>query len=362
MTNQMQFKRAIKLDARGRVALVGPPGSGKSYTALKLARLLAGPNGKIAALDTEHGSLSKYADAFDFDVIELDSFTPDQFLGALDAAEANKYDVFCADSLSHFWMGLGGALEFVDEHSRRNQGRSADTFAAWKDWRPYERLMVDRMIASPCHVIVTMRTKTEYVEEVNERGKKVRRKVGLAPVQREGLEYEFDLVGYMDDDNTLLVDKTRCSAYVGRTIAKPGEKEFEPFREWLKGTKRDISAPARSSEPMPRNGNGSVRHVAAAVRTEPPLKVQELWRTMKKDRESFNRVFADARAALENIFGKETGNAKYVDALHRHNIKSAESYKGNFTEPNQAVLELFNIIRAAEPAIVEEAVPGEVHA
>ena len=61
------FKKAVKYDAKGRIALIGPAGAGKSMTMLKFARSLAGPAGTIAALDTEHGSLSKYADQFDFE-------------------------------------------------------------------------------------------------------------------------------------------------------------------------------------------------------------------------------------------------------------------------------------------------------
>jgi hypothetical protein len=235
----MQFKKAVKYDAKGRVALVGPAGSGKSYTMLRLARTLAGAAGTIAAIDTEHGSLSKYADLFDFDVIELDSFTPDNFLNALAAAEAEKYDVFCCDSLSHFWMGKDGALEFTDMRAKYHK----DRMGGWKDFSPLELSMVNSMVASPCHIIVTMRTKTEYVEEIDQRtGKKKRVKIGLMPVQRAGLEYEFDLVAYMDDENNLITDKTRCPHYTGKALAKPSEKDFAPFQDWLKGAKRDAVA------------------------------------------------------------------------------------------------------------------------
>lgn len=236
----VQFKKAVKYDARGRIALVGPAGAGKSWTMLTLARVLAGPEGTIAAVDTEHGSLSKYSDVAEFggfDVIEPDEFSPDLFLKALDAAEAGGYSVFCCDSLSHFWMGRGGALEFVDMAAKRHK----DQMGGWKDFRPHERLMVDRMIASPCHIIVTMRTKTDY-QEVTENGKKKRVKVGLAPVQREGLEYEFDLVGYMDEDNTLIVDKTRCAALNQKALVKPGPATFAPFVDWLKGVKKEPPA------------------------------------------------------------------------------------------------------------------------
>ena len=186
------FAKAVKYAAKGRVALIGPAGSGKSYTMLLLARALAGPTGRIAAIDTEHGSLSKYADIFDFDVMELDRFSPSAFVDTLHAAEDAAYDVFCCDSLSHFWVGRDGALEFVDMAAKRNR----DNMGGWKEFRPHERLMVEEMISSSCHVICTMRTKTDYQEQVDSNGKKKRVKIGLAPVQRDGLEYEFDLVGY----------------------------------------------------------------------------------------------------------------------------------------------------------------------
>lgn len=230
----IQFQKAVKYGMKGRVALIGPAGSGKSYTGMVLAKILAGPNGKIAAVDTEHGSLSKYADKFDFDVIDLAESSVENFKAALTAAEEAKYDVFMCDSLSHFWMGKGGALEFVDMAAKRHK----DQMGGWKDFRPHEREMVDRMLASPCHIIMTMRTKTDYQEVTGSDGKKKRVKIGLAPVQREGLEYEFDLVGYMDDENTLIVDKTRFSDFSQKAFTKPGAKEFAPFVEWLKGEER----------------------------------------------------------------------------------------------------------------------------
>lgn len=237
----MQFKKAVKYETKGRVALVGPAGSGKSLTALKMARHLVGPDGKIAAIDTEHGSLSKYADLEEFDVIELDSYTADNFFASLKAAEDGGYGAFVTDSLSHFWMGKDGTLEFVDEKKKSARGRGADQMDGWKEWSPTERRMIDAMLASKCHVICTMRTKTEYREEEyfkNGEKKTKRVKVGLMPVQRAGLEYEFDLIGYMTDENDFVTDKTRCPYYAGKAITKPSGKDFEPFRVWLAGEKR----------------------------------------------------------------------------------------------------------------------------
>src|ERR1700722_8503974 len=104
----ISFAKAVKYEAKGRIALIGPAGSGKSFTMLTAARALAGKDGKIAAIDTEQGSLAKYADQFEFDVCPLADFTAQNFLEALHAAEKEGYAVFCCDSLSHFWMGRGG--------------------------------------------------------------------------------------------------------------------------------------------------------------------------------------------------------------------------------------------------------------
>jgi hypothetical protein len=266
----IQFKKAQKYGAKGRVALIGPAGSGKSFSALRMARTLVGPTGRIAAIDTEHGSLSKYAHTpkcpadckdpshFDFDVFELDSYSPENFQAALDAAIEAKYDAFLADSLSHFWMGKDGALEFVDMAAKKSSSR--DGMSGWKEFRPHERGMVDSMIAAPLHVVVTMRTKTDYAEVEDGKGKKKRVKIGLAPVQREGLEFEFDLVGLMTDTNDFIVDKSRCFDMNGKVYTKPGEKEFAIFRDWLSG---DV-APEKPKQQAPlqqpqahTNGNGN---------------------------------------------------------------------------------------------------------
>ena len=127
MAAAIQFKKAVKFESKGRVALVGPAGSGKSFTALMIARMLVGPEGKIAAVDTEHGSLSKYAHTMkcggpgvcedashhDFDVVELSDYSPEVFKATLRAAEQAGYDAFVTDSLSHFWMGKNAEAERV---------------------------------------------------------------------------------------------------------------------------------------------------------------------------------------------------------------------------------------------------------
>lgn len=224
------FKKAEKKQLKLRMALMGPSGSGKSYTALQVAKTLAG-DGEIAAIDTEHSTLSKYSDLADFDVCELESFHPDKYVEAIKEAAEGGYSVLIIDSLSHAWSGKDGLLEEVDKiGKRKNLGNS---FAAWKDANPILSRLIEAILSFPGHVIVTLRTKTEYVVEQNERGKSVPRKVGLAPVFKEGLEYEMDVAVEMDLDNNMIVSKSRCPKLAGQVINKPGKEVAETLRAWL---------------------------------------------------------------------------------------------------------------------------------
>ena len=221
------FKRATKSQAKLRMAVMGPSGSGKTYTSLSVATAL----GKVAVIDTEHGSASKYGDRFTFDVLELSDYHPQQYIDAIQAAGEGDYDVLVIDSLSHAWNGAGGVLEIVDRAARRSE--SKNTFAAWRDATPLHNQLVEALLSVPLHLITTMRSKTEYVLERDERGKMTPRKVGLAPVQREGMEYEFDVVAEMDMKNTLFITKTRIPRLAGKVIPYPDAALGETLRAWL---------------------------------------------------------------------------------------------------------------------------------
>lgn len=220
----MSFARATKKKQKARVALIGPSGSGKTYTALQFGKTLGK---KIALIDTERGSASKYAgDVADFDVCELHRFEPQKYIDAMREAAAEGYDVIVVDSLTHAWTGEGGLLDQKDKHQGKN------SFDAWRHLTPQHNALIDAILGYPGHVIATMRVKTEYViEDVG--GKKVPRKVGLAPVQRDGLEYEFDVVADMDPDNCMHVSKSRCPALVGAAVRKPGADVAKTLLAWL---------------------------------------------------------------------------------------------------------------------------------
>ncbi len=238
----IMFHKATRKRIRLREALLGPSGSGKTYTALDHATRLASHFGlKIAVIDTEHGSASKYADRFSFDVVELSLFAVENYIDAINEAAEAGYGILIIDSLSHAWSGPGGLLEFVDKTARKM--KSPNPYAAWGEATPKQHQLIETMLTYPGHLIVTMRTKMEYVQEKDPHsGKTVVRKVGMQPVQRDGLEYEFDIVGDIDQDHDLLVSKTRCSALADRLFPKPGQNFAEPVIAWLEGFEREAEA------------------------------------------------------------------------------------------------------------------------
>src|SRR5690606_22027456 len=150
---------------------------------------------------------SKYADLFKFDVCEPDTFDPRDLTEMIIGAAKAGYSVFVVDSLSHYWMGTGGELDLVDAAAKRIRDNS---FAAWKTVTPIHNQLVDTLISTKIHIIACLRTKTEWVLEKDEKtGKSAPRKVGTTPIMRDGIEFEFDVCGDLDQENNLTITKSR---------------------------------------------------------------------------------------------------------------------------------------------------------
>lgn len=243
------FVPAAKEKLHARVAIDGPTGAGKTWTMLVWARILAGPTGKIGVIDTENRSAAYYAPdprkpipprmnfwdpPFEFGHMAWGPpYDPVALARTIETAEkeVGEDGVVCVDSFTHFWNGEGGTLDVVDNAAAKVHG---NTFAGWKVGTPVQRNLLDVIVHARCHVIVTMRSKMEWVIETNEKGKQVPRKIGMAPEQRAGIEYEFTVVADMDLDHRMAFTKTRCSDLDGAVIA-PG-RAHEPaklFADWL---------------------------------------------------------------------------------------------------------------------------------
>lgn len=200
------FKKAERKQAKLRLALAGPSGSGKTYSALLLAQ---GLGGRIAVLDTEHGSASLYADLVDFDAMELHApYSPERYIEVIAAAEQAGYETLVIDSYSHEWTGSGGCLEINE--SVAHQKFRGNTWAAWNETTPRHRKLTDKILTSSMHIICTMRSKTETVQG---EGKKIL-KLGMKSEQRDGTDYEFTVVlDLTHDGHTATASKDRTKLF-----------------------------------------------------------------------------------------------------------------------------------------------------
>ncbi len=227
-----EIHRATKCRAKLRLGMSGPAGSGKTYSALLIAHGLGGQEGSIGLIDTEHGSGDLYADLLPegYDVLQLTPpFTPARYIEAIHALEDAGVQTIIVDSLSHAWTGEGGSL---DRHGKIAD-RSGNSWQAWRQVTPEHNALVEAMLQSPCHVIATMRAKTEYVQEKDERtGRQVVRKIGLAPVMRDGIEYEFTVFMELDSQHLAHVGKDRTRLFDGM-ILRPDAQMGRELLAWL---------------------------------------------------------------------------------------------------------------------------------
>lgn len=224
----MAFQKATRKQQKLRLALVGPSGSGKTRTALEICKGLGGP--QIGVIDTERGSSELYCDVADFMVCQLaPPYSPDRYIQMMNEAAGEGIDPLIIDSGSHAWVGQGGVLEMADQYGK---GKN-NPFGGWREATPQHQKLVEAMLTYPGHLILTMRTKTAYEIQENERGKKAPVKIGLAPVQRDGLEYEFTVVMDLSIENYITVSKDRTSLFKEKPPFIGTPETGKLLKEWL---------------------------------------------------------------------------------------------------------------------------------
>jgi hypothetical protein len=222
------FRKATKSKSKLRAAISGPPGSGKSMSALRLA---TGMGGSIAAIDSEDGSIELYSDRFEFDVKTLDEKhrTVRDYVAAIREAGAAGYEVLIIDSLSHAWQELLDEVEKIAKAKYRG-----NTWSAWSEGTPIQKELTMAILTYPGHVIATMRTKIVYETSKDERtGKSNIQRIGLAPEQGKGIEYEFSVLFQIDQNHILTCVKDRTGKFQDRLIEKPGEELGQELAAWL---------------------------------------------------------------------------------------------------------------------------------
>ncbi|MDF3000552.1 MAG: hypothetical protein K0Q48_671 [Bacillota bacterium] len=234
----MGFEKVTRKKAKLRLALTGVSGAGKSLGALYIAYGITGDWEKIAFIDTEHERGRFYADRRDLP-FETGSFlyqplyppySPERYKQFVqEAAEAVGPDgVVIVDSFSHGWNNDGGVLE-IKEKIATQPGKTS--YTAWNEAGKEQNSLVNTILAVECHTIVTMRSKMDYAMQENDRGKLAPVKIGLAPIQRDDTEYEFDIV--LDIARNHIATASKDTTFLDKFGEAITPKLGEDLRAWL---------------------------------------------------------------------------------------------------------------------------------
>jgi hypothetical protein len=221
MKLQVATRKKVKL----RLGLSAVSGGGKTYSALKLAKGLVGEWGKIAVIDTENNSASLYSHLGEFLTLELTApYTPERYIEAIKTCENAGVECIIIDSITHEWDGKGGILEI---HS----SMTGNSFTNWSSITPRHQKFIDAILHSTCHVITTVRRKTEY-EMIKDGTKTKVEKAGLKEVTREGFEYELTVNFNLDEKHNCTASKDRTGLFMDRPHFTITEKTGELIAHW----------------------------------------------------------------------------------------------------------------------------------
>lgn len=357
----MAFTRAERQQVYIKMAITGPSGSGKTMGALRLA---FGLGKKVALIDTENGSGSLYAHVGHYDQQQIAApFTVQKYIAAIQEAAAAGYDVLIIDSLSHAWAGDGGLL---DQKSAKDS-RGGNSFSNWADVSKVYEQFKSTLLQSPIHIIGTMRSKQEYVIEQDSRGKSTPRKVGLAPIQREGMEYEFTTVFDVDMTHIAATSKDRTGLFTDE-INQITESHGKRLVEWLAGGSAAAPQPPSQENIAPQKNiapqNSEHRQTRQPERPAPQPRparpsgpsgaapdgtIQERRTYLRQQVQSMSD--ADAATTLEifqEVFGRNDYGAFSLAQCQRA-IAAIETGKWEETDP----FDNANGFQAQQPALME---------
>ncbi len=226
----MNIRKAERKQAKIKMAIQGPAGSGKTYSSLLLAKGLCDSLERVCVIDTENGSSDLYDHLGQYYIIAISSpFTPEKYIQAIELAESSGMEVIIIDSLSHSWEYL------LDYHA----GLPGNSFANWSKVTPRNNALFSKILSSRAHIIATLRVKQDYVL-TDKNGKMVPEKVGLKAVQRDGADYEFTLVFDINIRHQVTCSKDRTGLFIDCPEFIIDPATGQSLKKWCMGGTEDL--------------------------------------------------------------------------------------------------------------------------
>ena len=316
------MRKAQRKKAKLRLGISGPAGGGKTLGALLFAYGITGDWDDICIIDSENYSGDLYANSTkagveikEYNIISLAApYTPEKYVSAIRECESAGIKVVIIDSLTHAWAGVGGLLDKKGQIEKSNKP-GVNSWTAWRDITPMHNNLVDTILSSKCHIVATLRAKMEHVQEKDpSTGRVVVRKIGMNPVQRDGMEYEFTTFVDVDQDHQCTSSKDRTSIVDGRVFQLLPELGKQ-FLEWLESgtdeTPQPVNWPAFWAGVKSKLGysEDDVHAIASAMRKTQITSLSDWSREEVSElMEKLKQVYAEDQAKLKEMEGQQEGN------------------------------------------------------
>lgn len=322
----MRFQKAQKQAIKGRIILAGTAGAGRIKAALALATGLT--DAKIAVLDTENGMAKLHSDVGEFDVLEMSApFTTEKFTNVVELAETEGYGVLIIDSLSQAWAGEGGILEQVGKLTASKGSKNG----VWDTVQPQHDEMMNRIRKANLHVLVVLQCKTEYLV-TDAPGALAPKKIGLNPIQRDGIDYGFHAVFYVDEPSQVATCSADHTSLFGGGFADVLNKAHgEQLRAWLdNGVTPAAEVKKEKETKAPPSGNAT----ALFISENQKIILTKLLNETQADRPKFLSHFKVEK--LENFPAARFDEA--VTMLEAKKSKGSEAPSGASNNDNSGNL------------------------
>lgn len=315
------------------IGLSGGTGSGKTFTALRLAKGIAAGR-PFCVIDTEAGRAKHYADRFEFDHGDfLPAFTPDRYAEAIKAADDAKYPVIVVDSCSHEWAGEGGVLDMQEAELDRMSGndykkRDAVKMASWIKPKMSHKKMVMRLLQMRAHLILCFRAEphVDMVRKPDGRMEVIPKKGltgldGWFPICEKSLPYELTASFLLMADKPgvprpIKLEEQHRSLF---PLDKPITEECgAALAAWARGgetPKADVRPPATPSTPpaAPATSSSDIDDWMTSIKDADTLERldavgKDIAQLPKAKRELLRDAYKGRRAALTpSGAGREVG-------------------------------------------------------
>lgn len=263
----MELRKASRKKAKIRCGFSAVSGGGKTISSLLTAYGMAGDWSKIAMIDSENGRGELYANDKRFEIGEFEymrleaPYTPESYIKAIKICEdAPQIEVIIIDSITHEWSGKGGVLEI-------HGAMTGNSFTNWNTVTPRHQKFIDAILSSRCHILTTVRRKTEYEMSKDANGKTIIEKGGLKEVTRDDFEYELTVNFQLDMAHNAKASKDNTGLFQDQPDFVPSIETGRMLKQWCEN----------GIEPIKRNPEKELKE------TKNLTDLQAVWLSLSTD-------------------------------------------------------------------------------